>query len=185
MSNAMNSLMAQWVQKGKQKFNRDTFFHATYADWREVSKPPDRPPDYSSGSYSKYWFTDSGVYRCANHWGNVASCKWALDGKQVQGEVRTGYCTWSKFQDMTHPYKNAREKYYDDCAVRNTGKPEATLKHFVDWDNGVDTWLIERAKKEGDTERVKELQDAIAFRNSLSEKEFKKYKRPEWTKLPF
>ena len=68
----------------KTVINRDTFFKDTYADWRMVKKHPDREPDYKSKSGSEYWYEKDGVYRRSNHWGNVASCWWLLDGNQYQ-----------------------------------------------------------------------------------------------------
>lgn len=185
MSNTMNSLMAQWAKNGKQKFNRDTFFHDTYADWKEVAKAPQRAPDYQSGSYSKYWFTDSGVYRCANHWGNVASCKWALDGKQVQGEVKIGFCAWGKFQDMANPFKSEKEAMYDDYAVLRDNRKNFNLKSRIAWDNELDKKQIAQNDAWNNADANDILKERIKIRNSMSEKEFKKYKRPEWTKLPF
>lgn len=71
----------------KTVINRDTFFKNTYADWRMVKKHPDREPDYKSSSGSEYWYEKDGVYRRSNHWGNVASCWWLLNGNQYQSMV--------------------------------------------------------------------------------------------------
>lgn len=68
----------------KTAVNRENFFKNTYVDWGMVKKHPDREPDYKSGSGSEYWYEKDGVYRRSNHWGNVASCWWLLNGNQYQ-----------------------------------------------------------------------------------------------------
>lgn len=58
----------------------DDYFESTAAIFKQATAP-DREPDYESASGSKYWLTDSGVYRVSNHWGySIASCKWWLEG---------------------------------------------------------------------------------------------------------
>lgn len=185
MSEVLDELRGAWLQKEKPAFNRDTFFHDTYANWREVSKPPDRPPDFASGSYSKYWFTKSGVYRCSNHWGNVASCKWALDGDQVQGEIRTGYCTWGKFQDMASPFKSEKEAMYNDYAVMRSYNKDFNLKERIAWDNKLDKERIKQNEASNCTFLNDDLRKNIRIRNSMTEKEFAKYKLPEWQTTSF
>ena len=70
--------------------NEDDFFDATAAVFRPA-KRPDREPDYVSGSGSRYWYQDGGVYRESDHWGaGVASCNWAMEGRNEFTSVTGG-----------------------------------------------------------------------------------------------
>ena len=90
--------------------DENTFFTQTMAEFKEVLKKPDREPDYTSSSGSKYWYSKDGVIRGADHWGDgVASCSWALKGEKEEyygnswlnntGE-RYGFAEWSEFVKM-------------------------------------------------------------------------------------
>ena len=68
------------VKPDAKRVTSDDYFKSTVGTFRP-SKPPDRPPDHVSGSGSKYWYEDSGLYRSSDHWGtDVASCSWYLEG---------------------------------------------------------------------------------------------------------
>lgn len=63
---------------------------------------PDRMPDYVSDSGSQYWYEGNTVIRCANHWGIVASCRWAYNGKE-NGQYVSGVCELSRFTKLRNP----------------------------------------------------------------------------------
>lgn len=61
-------------------FNENNFFESTAANFVSCEKP-NREADYISASGSAYWYTENGVVRGSNHWGEgVASCNWFLNG---------------------------------------------------------------------------------------------------------
>lgn len=69
--------------------------------------PPDRQPDFTSRTGSRYWFTDAGVFRYSNHWARVANCKWRLEGKAKNG-YNTAYANWTDF----YPDNSTERLYY-------------------------------------------------------------------------
>jgi hypothetical protein len=73
--------LTEWESKphlGK-KFNFDTFFVATKANFA-LCEVPDQAPDFISYSGSTYWDLGDRVRRWSNHWGpKIASCSWYLD----------------------------------------------------------------------------------------------------------
>lgn len=88
---------------GKFKYNKDTFFCSTIANFKEVeneeilNKMKNNDVDFQSNSDSKYIYIKEGVYRYSNHWNKgVASCSWFLDNKEVD-ELKLGFCKWSDF----------------------------------------------------------------------------------------
>jgi len=86
------------------------FFDYTIVMYNETEKP-DREPDFTSGSGSRYWYFKDGIIRGSDHWGNgVANCDWALKlktGKTLYGntafdvtcikEPKYGFAKWSDF----------------------------------------------------------------------------------------
>lgn len=91
---AYMSAYRRMKQAGAVKFDENSFFLYTQANFKSTDKP-DREPDYVSSSGSQYWYTDDGVVRGSNHWGEgVASCDWTLDGKAYgYGMHPSGYVT--------------------------------------------------------------------------------------------
>lgn len=96
--------------------NKDTFYLATIATFTRVNRRPDREPDYISkkdyfiepndvfeeGEWvekisSRYWYTEDGVFRESDHWGDVATCHWPLEGKRKRANVHVGFCRWKDF----------------------------------------------------------------------------------------
>lgn len=74
---------------------------------------PSGAPDYYSGSGSRYWYANGGVYRVSDHWGsNVGSCDWQLldyehenasnSWRDDAGE-RCGFCQWDDFDFRLMP----------------------------------------------------------------------------------
>lgn len=84
---------------------RDNFYDSTACDWKEVKSHPEGKPDYESDSGSKYWYTDSGVYRESDHWGfGVGSCDWTLNENpelswRDNEKVRVGYADFKDFKN--------------------------------------------------------------------------------------
>lgn len=96
---------------------KDVFMNGTKAQFREVpdgerAKVAERDADYVSQSGSSYWYTDEGVYRSSDHWGEgVASCDWMLDGYD-EGDASSftyhygkgshmGFAKWDDFSVKT------------------------------------------------------------------------------------
>ena len=91
--------------------DKTNFFTSSKSIFVECNKM-EVPADYISldkktGKVSsKYWYTNEGVVRESDHWGEVASCIWVLNGIskrfdfcQVLNETKTGFCS---FEDMTN-----------------------------------------------------------------------------------
>lgn len=85
--------------------NENNFFVNTMAEFEKTERP-NREPDYVSKDRnghisSRYWYTDEGVIRGSNHWGNgVASCDWLLKGSKQNmkgSQVKYGKAKWSDF----------------------------------------------------------------------------------------
>ena len=82
------------------------FFDYTAVMFTETDKP-EREPDFVSGSGSTYWYTDEGVIRMSDHWGNhVANCDWAIRLKS--GKTEYGYSSWSSRSYTRELYGFAR-----------------------------------------------------------------------------
>lgn len=94
--------IGSWLQgRGAdgEKFNEQNFMHSTVANFAPVSEP-DRDPDYTSASGSKYWYENGGVIRGSDHWGkDIASCDWTLDGKGFSAyQDSYGFAKFSDFK---------------------------------------------------------------------------------------
>ncbi len=90
--------------------NEFNFFDYTVSIFDECSQPQCQP-DFTSDSGSQYWYTEEGVIRGANHWGNgLDNCDWAYryrDGRMVYGhgfnyfrwfrKHMYGFSPWSRF----------------------------------------------------------------------------------------
>jgi len=86
------------------------FFTETMVIYQETTKP-DREPDFTSDSGSRYWYSKEGVIRGSDHWGNgVARCDWAFrqkNGRTIYGydydcpihlkQARYGFARWEDF----------------------------------------------------------------------------------------
>ena len=94
-----------------KKYNKNNFHKHTFCEFVEVY-PNDSLSfewHYKSKSGSYYHFTNEGVYRCANHWGRAANCRWRLisssrtnsrinsSSKVNNSQNRIGYAKWSDF----------------------------------------------------------------------------------------
>lgn len=71
-------------QKGTA--SKDNYYFDTMAEFDPMKSRPRRQPDYVSRDRngkvsSEYWYTEDGVVRGSDHWGEgVASCDWSLKG---------------------------------------------------------------------------------------------------------
>lgn len=81
------------------------FFGSTLI--RKGSNAPEeitmRFPNFDSASGSRYWYTEDGVYRLSTHWGNVATCRWTLDGgapEAYKNVLHIGFCPWNGFKPV-------------------------------------------------------------------------------------
>lgn len=86
--------------------NKDNFYINSEANF-EFCEKPNREPDYISASGSEYWYTEEGVFRNSDHWGNgIASCDWQLlncnewDIPQYQLTYKPlcGFAKWQNFK---------------------------------------------------------------------------------------
>lgn len=85
----------------RKHYNRHNFHKHTYCVFQEVdaSVLESLQLQYTSKSGSRYYFTEEGVYRVANHWGRAANCKWRLatnSSARYKGNV-VGYAAWTAF----------------------------------------------------------------------------------------
>ena len=174
---------AENIENGK-KMNRDTFYRSSYTDWHEVKTTPNRDPDFRSGSYSEYWYTKEGVYRKSDHWGNVSSCKWPLDGQQIRGDVKIGFSKWSDFYDMDVPFKSRQDVEYDRYTIIAKKRP-FDFEEQRQLDIRISKKMLADAQKIGNEDRIKFLQEEIKMYEGLNEKDFHAYKQPVWETLLF
>ena len=85
----------------RKTYTRHNFHKHTYCVFQEVDATvlESLQLQYTSKSGSRYYFTEEGVYRVANHWGRAANCKWRLETqgpKRYSGNV-VGYAPWTAF----------------------------------------------------------------------------------------
>lgn len=96
------------------------FFISTQARFVQV---PDNSSlfgvcNFESKSGSKYWYTDNGVYRLSDHWGEVASCSWIIKIKNEAPEI-LGFCKWSDFEFMGMDFSKKIANYtWDSLEVQ-------------------------------------------------------------------
>ena len=101
----MGDRAAMKLAYGMDGWNKDNFYMGTKAIWDECEMPSGAP-DYVSNSGSKYWYSNDGVTRCSDHWGNdVGTCEWSISDdydsfgsswKYDSGET-CAFCAWEKF----------------------------------------------------------------------------------------
>nr|WP_262921823.1 hypothetical protein [Flavobacterium amniphilum] len=73
-------------------------------------------PDFESESGSKYFYTDEGIYRLANHWGRLGNAKWRLveNGFHGSSKLKLGYARWNAF----YPDNKYEHLYYLEADFR-------------------------------------------------------------------
>jgi len=76
----------------------------------DVATVKDLLPNYTSDSGSRYYYTETGMYRLSNHWGRLGNSKWRLVAMEPESEGRTklGYANWTDF----HADNNIENLYY-------------------------------------------------------------------------
>ena len=80
------------------KYTKDNFFVATVADWTRA-EIPERTPDYVSYSGSAYWFYPHSVRRQSDHWGEVRTCRWFLEGRDIH-VFACAECDFDEFRSV-------------------------------------------------------------------------------------
>ncbi len=81
-----------------EKVTFDNFYKNTKADFKEILQVgvPKRKPDFISDSGSKYWYTSDSVIRQSDHWTQMDTCEWLLDGKESEKNTQ-GICKLINF----------------------------------------------------------------------------------------
>lgn len=89
-------------------------FKNTFCVFQEVEMKliNDLIPNYCSDSGSTYFYTESGMYRLANHWGRLANSKWRLIElvPPSNSKIKLGYASWNHF----YPDNDFEKLYYLD-----------------------------------------------------------------------
>ncbi len=116
-------------RKRNKKIDKDNYHIATIADFKEV-KTDDLESKWKelkekqrnhflSQSGSQYVTTSEGVYRYSDHWGSVASCKWTLDGKGIDGKA-IGFCRFSSMKvNPDWEYDTSRNQVWNDDTMKD------------------------------------------------------------------
>ena len=96
-ANVLSLLYKQNDKTMRTQINKTNFMNGTVANFTGVEMPT-TTPDYVSESGSKYWYTENGVIRAADHWGlGIATCDWSIDiefAEKFQKEVTKGDVTY-------------------------------------------------------------------------------------------
>jgi hypothetical protein len=68
------------------------------------------PVQFESKAGSRYFYTESGMYRLSNHWGRLANSKWRLEPMEPETTFKTklGFAGWNEF----YPDNSEEELYY-------------------------------------------------------------------------
>ena len=92
------------------------FHKATVANW-VLCEFSESDPDYVSFTGSAYWDCGDRVKRSSDHWGNVRSCRWLLDFKELN-KYACGECFYEDFR----PIRNLLELNNMDGTCINCGE---------------------------------------------------------------
>lgn len=91
--------------------NKKNFFKSTYCEFKEITHDniQELELQFHSKSNSKYFYTEEGVYRYANHWGRVANCRWRLKAinQYKNQQYYLAYAKWTDFVSL-----NTSEKIF-------------------------------------------------------------------------
>ena len=80
------------------------FFERTIVTYQETERPQGEP-DFTSNSGSQYWYSEEGVIRGSDHWGNgVANCNWALKEKNGRTEYGLSYDAIRRYKDRRYGF---------------------------------------------------------------------------------
>lgn len=68
------------------------------------------PIQFESKAGSRYYYSESGMYRLSNHWGRLANSKWRLEPMEPETSSKTklGFASWNDF----YPDNTEEELYY-------------------------------------------------------------------------
>lgn len=68
------------------------------------------PIQFESKAGSRYYYSESGMYRLSNHWGRLANSKWRLEPMEPETTSKTklGFASWNDF----YPDNAEKELYY-------------------------------------------------------------------------
>ena len=68
------------------------------------------PIQFESKAGSRYYYSESGMYRLSNHWGRLANSKWRLEPMEPETTSKTklGFASWNDF----YPDNTEEELYY-------------------------------------------------------------------------
>ena len=107
----INKINEEIKKKSNIKYNKNTFFKETVADWKEVEKVNFKP-DFISESGSEYMYKDGGVYRKSDHWNReVSTCSWLLDGLE-SNKSTIAFSKWNDFipQSISKEFNNLSDR---------------------------------------------------------------------------
>ena len=85
----------------------------------EVKAIEKLPIQFESKAGSRYYYTESGMYRLSNHWGRLANSKWRLEPMEPETTSKTklGFASWNEF----YPDNAEEELYYLEANyIKNT-----------------------------------------------------------------
>ena len=76
----------------------------------EVKAIEKMPIQFESKAGSRYYYTESGMYRLSNHWGRLANSKWRLEPMEPEtlSKTKLGFAFWNDF----YPDNTVEELYY-------------------------------------------------------------------------
>jgi hypothetical protein len=87
-------------------------FKNTFCVFQEIElKAIEKMPiQFESKAGSRYYYTESGMYRLSNHWGRLAHSKWRLEPMEPETTSKTklGFASWNDF----YPDNTEEELYY-------------------------------------------------------------------------
>ena len=75
---------------------KNTFCVFQEIDVKAIEK---MPIQFESKAGSRYYYSESGMYRLSNHWGRLANSKWRLEPMEPETTSKTklGFASWNDF----------------------------------------------------------------------------------------
>ena len=71
------------IERKKMAFNKDNYWKETiFAECSAVSRPA-RAPDHITDQGTFYWYSDAGLIRLSERWGNVNGSHWEIKNQYV------------------------------------------------------------------------------------------------------
>jgi hypothetical protein len=126
-------------------YNKTNFHKHTFCIFKEVDSDAiiDLKLSYKSKSGSRYYFTESGVYRLSNHWSRVANCRWRLINENDNSKnerTKLGFAKWTDF----HSDNDYEKLYFTE--VTNTSEVNYFHKNTENYSNQVLRTSVETTK---------------------------------------